>query len=112
MNKVLNYIQILALGFIIIACGKMKHDVKAPTNFKADVDAKVDDGFTELFELCDNRYGYKTLESEQCIADGKAYRKLQVGIDLTSVEQFCQEREDEDGCFQDLTSLFEDALAQ
>ncbi len=81
----------------LLSCGKMDHNIKGiPDHIEAD--AKIDDGYEDLYDFCDNRYGYMTSESDTCVEKGLAYRGFKLGFDFKSITEFCKDAEDIVAC--------------
>ena len=102
-------INVLILLVLLTACGaKIQHVVTTPEG----VDVEVGPKFREAAEFCDERYGFRTEDSEKCFLDYRNYYTLKLQFDLSSMEDFCKQYYEEssnsniDGCIDDLTSLF------
>jgi hypothetical protein len=91
---------------MITSCGiKHEHTVKGidGTTIKFGPD------FAAAAKLCDDRYGYKTPESEACFEDYRNYTAIKVELDLSGIEEFCNkvyiDQEDVTTCAQDLLEI-------
>lgn len=97
MKKLLLLLTIITL----YSCGKMDHTVEGvPKDF--NVTANINDGYKELYAFCDARYGVKTEDSDKCIEDGKQFRNVKAGIDLSELETYCSKAYDVEACHEDV----------
>lgn len=91
------------LLLLIISCGKIKVETDIPKNFTAGADFKT------ASEFCDNRYGYKTKDSEDCFNDYRKYFSPKLSLDLASIESFCKSNYTNEtdilGCQTDLLNI-------
>jgi hypothetical protein len=83
--------------------------IKGLDNIKPEVNAKVGPDFEGAANFCDERYGYKTAESEACFEDYRDYFDVEVKLDVLSINKFCEEaytdQEEIDTCIKDLIGV-------
>lgn len=71
------------LLFLLASCGKvdLKVDKIDPVLFGPD--------FEKAIKICDERYGVKTAEAEQCFKDYRTFFSPKVILDAGSVTKYC-----------------------
>lgn len=97
--KTLLFVNLL----LISACG-------FKVNVKGIDDVTLSPNFQKGAEFCDERYGAKTKEAEKCFEDYREYFKVKVTFDVSSILDFCEERNetqiDIDRCVDNILNLF------
>jgi len=87
----------------LIACGKpLRVEVRTPEGINFGPD------FRGALELCDSRYGYRSLESEECFNDYRTYFQIKLSLDLDSITQYCQKyptEEERQTCEENLLEM-------
>jgi hypothetical protein len=99
----MKYIILLVL---IISCGvKHEHTIKGFDGTSVNFGPN----FNDAANICDNRYGYKTKESEDCFKDYRDYTSIKIVLDLSGIEEFCNktyiDQEEVTACAQDLLEI-------
>jgi len=95
-----------------MSCG-LDHDVNGlPNEFKVEpieVNVAIDHGFQEMSNLCNQRYGHNTEESNECFEDMLTFYDSELSIDTENIKGYCQDtyetNEEVIGCQQDLLEL-------
>jgi hypothetical protein len=124
--------KLLLLLTLLVSCGKIKHEIKAPKSIKVEApeeikvdvpeEIKVDapeipenitvgPDFEKAALFCDNRYGVLTDAAEECFYDYRNYYKVNVKLDINSIIEFCEQsygegEEATEACIEDLITLF------
>lgn len=106
-----NLIILLVMIVIVSSCGKkikLEHKVSAPENLNVNTtsDININRNFREVYDFCDERYGYMTEDSEECI-DDILRMKVSVDTDLDDVILGCKESENEEACQNDIVDLLD-----
>lgn len=78
------------LCLLLSSCGKLV-DVQIPKK----IDITYGPDFTTASKLCDERYGYKSLEAERCFQDYRTYLKLLSSVGNIDIVQFCSKYDTE-----------------
>jgi len=104
---------------VITSCGLELGGLDSLENINAEADIKTDipdkinlePDFEKAIEVCDNRYGANTEESEECFEDFRNYYKTTVGIDLSGIIEFCEDRyntvEEQELCQDELLDIID-----
>lgn len=84
---IIKFVAVFSLC-LLEACGS-KHEVKFK-DVPKDIKITFGPDMERVFEICDYRYGYKSLESEKCIQNYMTYTKLQLAVDPQSIDAYCE----------------------
>lgn len=88
----------------LMSCGVDVEGIPEDTNHEVT----LNDGYIDLHNFCDSKYGQLTPESEQCIDDGLGYKNLELELGLgTDLELFCESTDDIQSCIEDITEYLE-----
>lgn len=79
----------LVVLILTSACGI---DFKIKESLPRKIETFVGPDFEKAALFCDNRYGYKTLESEKCFKDYRNFLQVKVGVDADAVANYCSDR--------------------
>ena len=98
----MKYVLIL----ILVSCGKVKVET---TPIKTS-DIQFGPDFEKAIQVCDDRYGTGTQDSEACFLDYRTFLSPKVGVDFNSIASWCKANYttsvDIKGCQSDLLSIF------
>ena len=82
---------------LICSCG-MKHNVDGDVKTESEIETDLPDrisfepDFEKAAKFCDDRYGEKTLEAEDCFQDFRDYYKATVGIGFDAILDYCSSK--------------------
>lgn len=85
----------------LVGCG-MKHNVEGDMKAEAKIETDLPDrisfepDFQKAAKFCDDRYGEKTSEAEDCFQDFRDYYKATVGIDFDAILDYCAAKYEEE----------------
>ena len=78
----------LSVLLLIISCGKIDHEVSTPNDLKITLEPD----FERVAIFCDERYGEKTIEAEECFKDFRNYYDIETTINNTGVIEYCESK--------------------
>lgn len=88
----------------LMSCGVDVEGIPEET----DHEVTLNDGYIDLHNFCDSKYGQLTPESEQCINDGLGYKNLELELGLDAdLDTYCESKDDIESCIDDITEILE-----
>jgi len=72
------------MTILLISCGKIRVDVP-----DTNQEIRFGPDFKGVIEVCDERYGFKTEESELCFMDYRNYLEIEAKLNLDSIVDYC-----------------------
>lgn len=98
---------------LLVSCGKIKIDTKPIKVEKpGPLNVYVGPDFKAAAQFCDDRYGFKTEQSELCFMDFRNYLSLSVQADADLIQNYCDGRFTEnteiEQCLIDFEDYFSD----
>jgi hypothetical protein len=113
--------KILILSSLILfaSCGLDIGGLESLENVDVDAEVQTDipdkinlePDFENAMRVCDERYGAKTKESEECFEDFRNYYKTSFGLDLSGIIEFCEDRynleEEQELCQDELLNIID-----
>lgn len=114
--KTLNIVRIITHLILLTAVGCSKHNVNLkgiPNKVEVDtkpIDVKLKLQLEEASKECDRRFGEGTDKSNICFMAYLQFFKIEISLDVTSIQDYCDARYAQDlqgqkQCFNDLTDL-------
>ncbi len=100
--------RLILLLLLTTSCAKITHEIKGLNG----TDVTVGPDFKSAAAFCDERYGEKTEEAEQCFLDYRNYYTLKLSVDMNTIIDFCEQYYAQESnnkmqaCVDDLQSMF------
>lgn len=90
-------LEIYKIGLVLItlltSCGKLKIDTKPiKVENPGPVNVYIGPDFKAAADFCDQRYGFKTSESESCFLDFRNYLSISVDFNEQLLNDYCNGR--------------------
>lgn len=101
------------LGLILLCSCTSKVKV---SGIPEKASAEIGPDFEKAAKFCDDRYGKKSDESEDCFEDYRGYFDLKISLDLEGLEEFCEkvyvDQQEVNTCVEDLLGILNNAIPE